>query len=105
MKHLRLGVVEDLVAGRLAGAERRRAVRHLLTGCKLCGGRLAAAAPDLFFGANPRGEDYDAAIDRAAAKAGELLGRWRTDRERLVHCLELIRKCPQGYDGLSFEQV
>jgi tetratricopeptide (TPR) repeat protein len=110
MKHLSMGEVERLVAGRLEAAARRRAVRHLLTGCKLCGGRLTDAAQGLFASGlaagNPREEEaYDAPIDRAAAAALDFQARWRRDRERLARCLDLIRRSPQGYDGLSFEQV
>ena len=110
MKHLSMGDVEDLVAGRLEAAVRRRAVRHLLTGCKLCGGRLTDAAQGLFSSGlaagSPREEDaYDALIDRAEAVALDFQTQWRRDRERLVRCLDLIRRSPQGYDGLSFEQV
>jgi tetratricopeptide (TPR) repeat protein len=110
MKHLSLAEVEALVGGRLNAAERKRTVRHLLSGCRVCGRRLAAAAPDLFFGETPSGvrsaEDaYDAPLDRAAAAALDFQTLWRRDRERSARCLDLIRRSPQGYDGLSFEQV
>ncbi|HEY7215860.1 MAG TPA: hypothetical protein VIC28_14630 [Thermoanaerobaculia bacterium] len=110
MKHLSMSEVEELVGGRLQAVERKRAVRHLLSGCRLCGERLAATAPELFFSEAPlavafREEAYDDAIDRAAAAAGDFLSRWQRDRERLARGLDLVRQSPQGYDGLSFEQV
>lgn len=87
-KHLTPGEIADLLDGRLSLTQRKRAARHLLSGCVPCRWRLASEVPGFF----REGKPPDAR-------------RWRRERERLARARHLIRSCPQGYDGLSVQQV
>jgi hypothetical protein len=111
MKHLNERELDGLVAGRLAPAEFRHAVRHLLSGCSRCCTQLTAPVPERLLAPRkpvrngPDADLYDAAFERSAAKLAEHEARWRKDQEKLARGLALLRDHPQGYDGLSLQQV
>jgi tetratricopeptide (TPR) repeat protein len=107
MKHLEERELADLIAGRLAPAQWRRAIHHL-SGCARCSTKLTAPVPErLLEQSKPvgGGVDYEAAFERAAAKLAEHEAHWRKDQEKLARGLSLLRDNPQGYYGLSLQQV
>jgi len=95
LTHLDDNEVERFVGGDLPADERRRVVRHLLTGCRPCRSRLAALR-EVLFNADNLGEDargvgsfsYDGALARAAAQARRYQRRHRKEREGLERALE-----------------
>ncbi|HEX4495562.1 MAG TPA: hypothetical protein VIE43_07850 [Thermoanaerobaculia bacterium] len=99
-----------LVANRLDPAERRRVVRHLRSGCTFCE-KLIAKCLETFSGemtpaiVTPEHKSLDAVFDHVLAKISGHEARCRKDQVRLRRALALIREHPQGYDGLSLQQV
>lgn len=108
MTHLSENEVDRFVRGELAPDERRRVVRHFLTGCRWCRARLASLA-DVLFHAEDLEEaggfgtvSYETALQRAAATARRYEARHRKEREDLERVLEAARS-PTGEE--SAEQV
>jgi len=95
MGHLTDSDVEGFLNGDLSSADRQRVVRHLVTGCAVCGSRIFDAVPDgMFLSPDPPPEEsaYDAAIDRAFRKARRLMRRWDEDQERLSRGLAWVHE-------------
>jgi tetratricopeptide (TPR) repeat protein len=94
LSHLKETDAERWVAGELAPEDRRRIVRHFLSGCRWCRARLASQADALFHAekldAGTGGlasSGYEAALDRAADRARRYQSRHRKDRARLERAL------------------
>ncbi len=87
-RHITPDEIGDLLDGRLNSTKRKRAARHLLSGCMPCRWRLAVEVPSFFSGGGP-----------------PKVRGWRKERKRFSRALDLIRNHPGGYDGLSFQQV
>jgi tetratricopeptide (TPR) repeat protein len=93
--HLSESDVEGFLNGSLAPDDRKRVVRHLVSGCALCGSQIFAGVPEgMFLPPGPRTEDsaYDAAIDRAFRTARRLERRWEEDQDRLSRGLAWVRE-------------
>ena len=91
MDHLTDGEVEGFLTGSLSQEDFRRTVKHLVSGCRACGARIAASVPaDAFFPLEPPPDPdgYDAAIDRAWKNVRPLVKRWKEDQARLGRGLE-----------------
>lgn len=102
MDHLTEGDVKGFLGGSLAPADRQRVVRHLVSGCAVCGAQIFAGVPDgMFLPSDPPPEEavYDGAIDRAFRTARRLARRWKEDQERLTRGLAWVRET----DGLLSE--
>jgi len=88
--HLGKGEIEGFLAGRLAPADRRRVVLHLLSGCSVCGRRMKAFAAPLFenepwtTAERVAEERYDEVIARSGAAVRSFLPRWRKERAKLA---------------------
>ena len=95
MDHLTEGDVEGFLNGSLAPAERQRVVRHLVSGCAVCGAQIFAGVPDgMLLPLGPRLEEtaYDGAIDRAFRTARRVTRRWKEDQDRLSRGLAWVRE-------------
>ncbi len=95
MGHLTESDVEDFLNGDLASADRQRVVRHLVTGCAVCGSRIFGEIPDGMFappGLRLEESAYDSAIDRAFRMARRLARRWDADQERLSRGLAWVHE-------------
>jgi len=104
MDHLTDGDVEGFLNGGLPQDVYRRIVRHLVTGCRACGPRIAAAVPrDAVLPPEPpAGVDaYDAAIDRAWKKVRGLRKRWDEDQARFERGRKWLSASPAGFSGLT----
>jgi tetratricopeptide (TPR) repeat protein len=102
LAHLNANEVERLLAGGLPAADRLRAIRHLLSGCRWCRARLGSLA-DVLFHAEDLGEEpvparrtsYGKILDRAAAKAFLYQVRYRQDQEGMARALAAARAAPE----------
>jgi tetratricopeptide (TPR) repeat protein len=110
MDHLTDSEVEGFLGGILAKEAFLRTVRHLVSGCRACGGRIAAKVPrDAFLPKDPpptagERDAYDDAIDRAWKKVRPLVRRWKEDQGRLERGLEWLGRSPAGFSGLTAPQ-
>jgi len=107
MDHLADSDVEGFLDGGLSPKEFRRVVRHLVSGCRACGARIADVAPkDKFLPPGPPSteEDYDAAIERAWKKVRPLVKRWQEDQARRTRGLQWLSNSPAGFSGLTAPQ-
>jgi tetratricopeptide (TPR) repeat protein len=108
MDHLTDSEVEGFLKGGLSQENFRRAVRHLVSGCRACGARIAAAVPaeEAFLppGPPPDQDEYDAAIDRAWKNVRPLVKRRKEDHARLERGLEWLASSPAGFSGLTSPQ-
>lgn len=107
MDHLADSDVEGFLGGGLSPQDFRRVVRHLVSGCRACGARIADVVPkDKFLppGPPPTEEDYDAAIDRAWKKVRPLVKRWQEDQARRTRGLQWLKGSPAGFSGLTAPQ-
>jgi hypothetical protein len=95
LTHLDDNEVERFVGGDLPPDERRKVVRHLLTGCRPCRSRLVSLQ-EVLFQAEDIEEDargvgsfsYDDALVRAATRARRYQTRHRKEREGLQRALD-----------------
>lgn len=95
MEHLAEEDVEAFLKGSLERQDRLRVVRHLVTGCAVCGAKVFAAAPAdacLPPGPRPDEEIYEKAFDRAWRSVRGLTRRWAEDQERLARALGWVRE-------------
>lgn len=107
MDHLTDGEVEGFLKGGLSQEDFRRTVKHLVSGCRACGARIAASVPeDAFLPPEPPpdSDGYDAAIDRAWKNVRPLVKRWKEDQARLGRGLEWLAASPAGFSGLTAPQ-
>lgn len=107
MDHLTDGEVEGFLEGGLSPEDFRRVVRHLVSGCRVCGARIASVVPpDAFLppGPPPDEDAYDAAIDRAWKKVRPLVKRSKEDQARLAKGVEWVAASPAGFSGLTAPQ-
>jgi tetratricopeptide (TPR) repeat protein len=109
LTHLDDNEVERFVGGDLPPDERRRVVRHLLTGCRPCRSRLVALR-EVLFNADNLEEDargvgsfsYDGALARAAAQARRYQSRHRKEREGLERALEVALRLAEEQSAEIF---
>jgi len=103
MRHLGEHELERLMAGDLAGAALRRAVKHLVAGCKTCWSRLSGKASRE--GQREAGEyteaAYEACLDRVEARLPALTSAWAQERGHFAQALALVRE--KGW-GLTANQ-
>jgi tetratricopeptide (TPR) repeat protein len=102
MDHLTAQQIEGVRTGSLEPAELKRAVRHLLTGCRFCLKRWLAHVPlEDEPGVEPASfpgeeEDYDLPLQRALEAALRAAPQWEEENNRLSRLLEKARSLPRG---------
>jgi hypothetical protein len=84
--------MSTVVSGALAPVDRQRVVRHLISGCAVCGSRISAAIRRSLETPSREEASYGAVIDRAFQKFRRLVRRWREDQERLTRGLAWVRE-------------
>jgi tetratricopeptide (TPR) repeat protein len=108
MDHLTADQIEGVKTGSLEPAELKRAVRHLLTGCRFCLKRWMAHVPlGDEPGAEPASfpgeEDYDLPLQRALAAALRAAPRWEEEKARFSRLMEKAQTLPRGLVDVSQE--
>lgn len=102
MEHPRDRELKSLLTGRLGPKDRRRVVRHLLSRCEECPGKLRSMIPPSQFRSTslPETEEaYDVCIDRAVAAVRTSVTRWDKEHELKRRGLALVRA--KGWGNLT----